>query len=136
LDNGVYHKFVYSSRDGNKEDHASQGDDKKSVNDLRPMSSRNDTERGRKNLKMEIDRRVKEGKRIETEMTEEADFGDETSDNNGIGVNADGSNLDHERVQTLVNFGYNEEYVRLSLMENEASYCLAGYYLLGEDQKY
>jgi hypothetical protein len=39
-------------------------------------------------------------------------------------------------VKTLVDFGYPEEYVQVSLMENEANYCLAGYYLLGEDQKY
>lgn len=43
LDNGVYHKFVYSSRDGNPDPSSSMDDMKKggSVNDLRPMSSRN-----------------------------------------------------------------------------------------------
>lgn len=36
LDNGVYHKFVYSSRDGGPEPSSSQDDAKGSVNDLRP----------------------------------------------------------------------------------------------------
>jgi hypothetical protein len=59
------------------------------------MSSRNDTERERrKQVKGELERRIKEGKRIETDMTEEADYGEESSDNNVVGVNADGSNLD------------------------------------------
>lgn len=41
MDNGVYHKFVYSSRDGHPEPSSSLDDAKKSVNDLRPHSSRN-----------------------------------------------------------------------------------------------
>lgn len=65
-------------------------DAKKSVNDLRPMSSRNDNERGAKDLKREIDKRIKEGKRVETEMTEDPEYGDESSDNNGIGVGKEG----------------------------------------------
>ena len=36
LDNGVYHKFVYSSRDGGPEPSSSMDDAKGSVNDLRP----------------------------------------------------------------------------------------------------
>ena len=36
LDNGVYHKFVYSSRDGGPEPSSSVDDAKGSVNDLRP----------------------------------------------------------------------------------------------------
>ena len=67
-------------------------------------------------------------------MTDE--YGEESSDTSGIGVNPDGTNIDLRRMQTLVNFGYPEEYVKFSLTENEASYCLAGYYLLGEDQNY
>lgn len=41
LDNGVYHKFVYSSRDGGPEQSSSHAESKGSVNDLRPHSSRN-----------------------------------------------------------------------------------------------
>ena len=41
LDNGVYHKFVYSSRDGHPEPSSSLDDAKGSVHDLRPHSSRN-----------------------------------------------------------------------------------------------
>jgi hypothetical protein len=41
LDNGVYHKFVYSSRDGGGGQQSSLGDSKSSFNDLRPHSSRN-----------------------------------------------------------------------------------------------
>ena len=44
--------------------------------------------------------------------------------------------LDEKRMQTLIDFGYPEDYVRFCLLENEACYCLAGYYLLGEDQNY
>ena len=41
--------------------------------------------------------------------------------------------LDEERIDCLVKFGYPEEYVRYCLINNEASYCLASYYLIGED---
>lgn len=42
LDNGVYHKFVYSSRDGAANKHSSSmADSKSSFNELRPYSSRN-----------------------------------------------------------------------------------------------
>lgn len=99
------------------------------------MSSRNDNDRA-KELKREIDMRVKEGRRVETDMTDEFPDDAEESSDNGIGVNQDGSNMDPYRVQTLVNFGYPEDYVRFCLIENEACYCLAAYYLLGEDQKY
>jgi hypothetical protein len=44
--------------------------------------------------------------------------------------------IDEERIGTLVNFGYREDYVRLSVVENEANYCATGYYLLGIDQNY
>ena len=44
--------------------------------------------------------------------------------------------LDDERVQTLVNFGYPPDYVKYSVLENEANYCLTGYYLLCIDQNY
>ena len=39
LDNGVYHKFVYSSRDNAAKDESSAHES--SINDLRPHSSRN-----------------------------------------------------------------------------------------------
>ena len=44
--------------------------------------------------------------------------------------------LDEGRVQTLINFGYPADYVKYSVLENEANYCLTGYYLLSIDQNY
>ena len=44
--------------------------------------------------------------------------------------------VDEARVQTLVNFGYPTDYVKYSVLENEANYCLTGYYLLSIDQNY
>jgi hypothetical protein len=52
LDNGVYHKFVYSSRDGNNEQSSSKGG---SVDDLRPQSSRNANKVSGSELKKEIE---------------------------------------------------------------------------------
>ena len=43
---------------------------------------------------------------------------------------------DEERIRTLINFGYRDDYVRFSVVENEANYCATGYYLLGIDQNY
>ena len=40
LDNGVYHKFVYSSRDGAPDQSSSRAESRSSGNDLRPHSSR------------------------------------------------------------------------------------------------
>ena len=68
-------------------------------------------------------------------MTDEMEYGNEQSTDSlpGLGLS---NMLDEARMQTLINFGYPEEYVRFCLIENEACYCLAGYYLLGEDQNY
>ena len=41
--------------------------------------------------------------------------------------------IDEARARCLVEFGYPEEYVRHCLAANKAEYCLAAYYLLGED---
>lgn len=39
-------------------------------------------------------------------------------------------------MKVLCNFGYKYEYVEKVLRDNDANYCLAGYYLLGIDQNY
>ena len=44
--------------------------------------------------------------------------------------------IDENLVQLLVNCGYPEDYVKFSLTENEANYCMTGYYLLQIDQNY
>lgn len=44
--------------------------------------------------------------------------------------------LDDDRVATLSNFGYPVDYVKYTILENEANYCVTGYYLLGTDQNY
>jgi len=41
--------------------------------------------------------------------------------------------LDENRITVLANMGYPLEYVRKTVQENEANYCLSGYYLLGID---
>lgn len=44
--------------------------------------------------------------------------------------------LDDERVATLAQFGYPVDYVKYTILENEANYCCTAYYLLGTDQNY
>jgi len=74
---------------------------------------------------------------METELTEDLEYGEESAESLvGLGLPGQGALLDEKRVQTLVHFGYPEDYVRFCLLENEACYCLAAYYLLGEDQNY
>ena len=42
--------------------------------------------------------------------------------------------LDEERIKCIIRLGYPEDYIRFALTNNEASYCLSAYFLLGEDQ--
>ena len=44
--------------------------------------------------------------------------------------------VDDSRVKILCDFGYPKDHVVTTVMDNEANYCLAGYYLLGIDQNY
>jgi len=44
--------------------------------------------------------------------------------------------LDDDRVITLTNFGYPKDYVKYTILENEANYCVTAYYLMGIDQNY
>lgn len=135
LDNGVYHKFVYSSRDGGPDPSSSLDGKGGSVNDLRPQSSRN-ANKPSGDLKKEIAKRVREGKLVESEATD--DYGHEDS-KESLKAAADilmNGGLDEKRVGTLVKFGYPEEYCRHCIMENESCYCMATYLLLGEDQRY
>ena len=44
--------------------------------------------------------------------------------------------LDDDRVHTLVNFSYPIDYVKYTILENEANYAVTAYYLLGTDQNY
>jgi len=97
LDNGVYHKFVYSSRDGQPEASSSLDDAKGSIDGLRPMSSRNMNKPGsRENIfKKEIDKRVKEGRRLDSELTGEEDYGEESTDSvMGVAAGPGGSHPD------------------------------------------
>lgn len=41
--------------------------------------------------------------------------------------------LKESRIKCLIQLGYPEDYVLKILISNEASYCLACYFLLGED---
>ena len=129
LDNGVYHKFVYSSRDGAPEQSSSHADSKNSVNDLRPHSSRN--------FKNRSDQRGshKMFARGRTEQTESEELDNQSFGNQFFGDDEEQA-LDENRVRCLVQLGYPEDYVRFCLRRGDASYCLAGYFLLGEDQQY
>ena len=49
------------------------------------------------------------------------------------GAMAGGAPPDLKLIDTLINFGYPEDYLRFCLTEGEASYCMAAYYLLCED---
>lgn len=71
---------------------------------------------------------------VESEVSDSNDYGLEESSDSMLGMGY--LQLDEDRIQTLVNFGYPDEYVRFCLQEMEASYCTAAYYLLGEDQNY
>ena len=42
--------------------------------------------------------------------------------------------LDESRVKCLVRLSFPESYVRSCLLKGEASYCLAAYFLLGDNQ--
>ena len=133
LDNGVYHKFVYSSRDGGPDPSSSLDKGGGSVNDLRPQSSRN-AMKPSGDLKQEIAKRVREGKQVESEATD--DYGLEDSKESQGAGDFLGGGIDENRIKTLTYFGYPEEYIRFVLLENESCYCLATYLLLGEDQRY
>ena len=93
------------------------------------MSSRN-LKQEKEDFKKEIEKKIKEGKRMETES--DFEYGEESSDT-GFGFDGSGDPVDQGRIQTLIDFGYPEEYVHYCILENEANYCLAAYYLLGED---
>ena len=45
-------------------------------------------------------------------------------------------NVDDDRVATLSYFGYPVDYVKYTILENEANYCVTAYYLLSIDQNY
>lgn len=97
LDNGVYHKFVYSSRDGQPEASSDAG----SVNDLRPQSSRNLNNHSPRGFKGGLERRVKDGKCIDSEFSDDLDYGQESEDSlPGIGIpgGTGAQALDHKRL--------------------------------------
>jgi len=41
--------------------------------------------------------------------------------------------IDEDRAVTLANFGYPLDYVKYTILENEANYAVTAYYLLGTD---
>lgn len=70
-------------------------------------------------------------------MTDNEEYGLEESTDSAAGLPgamAGGGYPDLKLVQTLINFGYPEDYLRFCLSEGEASYCMAAYSLLAEDQ--
>ena len=82
-------------------------------------------------FKNEMERHKKKGKEESESGTE--DYGLEESSDSLHGLGHEGNQPDENRVITLINFGYPEEYTRWCLMENEDNYCTATYYLMGED---
>ena len=106
-------------------------DAKGSINDLRPHSSRNMSKpSGGIEFGDELEKLKKGIRRADFSQSKEGPS--DTDSVHGIGVPGVGEMLDPLRVQTLVNFGFPDDYVRYCLLENEARYCLAGYFLMGE----
>jgi len=99
-----------------------------SINDLRPHSSRNLNHRSDSKQFTE-----KLNKRKEDPLSESDDL--EVQQFMQIGDLSD-QPVDRLRFECMRNFGFPEEYISRVLAKNEASYCLAGYFLLGEDQNY
>lgn len=98
------------------------------------MSSRN-ANKPSGEFKAEIAKRIKEGKMVESE-TDDYGLEDSMDGKPGGAYLMQEGQFDEARIKTLINFGYPEEYIRYCLAENESCYCLATYYLLGEDQRY
>ena len=75
---------------------------------------------------------------LEAELSDDYGLEDSTNSHYGVGfsVARSGGKADEHRIQTLLNFGYPEDYLRYCLAEDEACYCMATYYLLGLDQRY
>jgi hypothetical protein len=44
--------------------------------------------------------------------------------------------IDEEKAEKLVQFGYPKDYILNALQSNDPNYCTAGYYLLEMDQNY
>lgn len=97
MDNGVYHKFVYSSRDGQPEASSSMDDAKGSINDLRPHSSRNMSKpSGGIEFGDELEK-LKKGIR-EADFSQSKEGPSDTDSVHGIGVPGVGEMLDPLRV--------------------------------------
>ena len=122
----MYHKLVYSSRDNAAKDESSAHES--SINDLRPHSSRNlnrsvgGNDFGMNSNKYTGHRTHEDGDDVE--LTASLGEGDPDVI----------AQLDEERIKCLCRLGYPEDYIRFALTNNEASYCLSAYFLLGEDQ--
>ena len=162
----MYHKFVYSTKDdkgadgdkkrGEEEQLLSrnesranlEGNTKKvegSVEDSEDLTKARDVKKSkgkdsiaaeREALKADI-KRMKDGKGGSRRLSIKSDTDDYTDEELELNhASQMAIILDEKRVQTLVNFGYPNDYVKYSVLENEANYCLTGYYLLGIDQNY
>lgn len=121
LDNGVYNKFVENSPKNNE-------DGEKALEELVSHESvlsnpNHDEELNLKQLEMLIndDKRRNAGENL---------LSDETYKSNYSFV------IEEDVVEKVVQYGYPNEYVVRSLLENEANYCTATYYLLKQDQNY
>ena len=70
-------------------------------------------------------------KRLDTDNIDDIDLDQESSDS--VAGLFPGHQIDNKTVQVLVNFGYNEDYVRQCIMDNVANYCNAAYILYNLD---
>lgn len=70
-------------------------------------------------------------KRLDTDNIDDIDLDGESSDS--VAGLFPGHQIDNDTVQVLVNFGYNEDYVRQCLLDNVACYCNAAYTLYNLD---
>ena len=146
LDNGVYHKFVYSSKDNATNEQRADESALLSRNSSRaqlPESRGNQKstfQREREALKAEMKKGLKKG----STRDELSDYSDDDTISQpyehheilGKSLKASTCVVDESRIAVLADLGYPRKYIHRVLNNNEATYCLTGYYLLGIDQNY
>lgn len=97
---------------------------------------KDDLKAQREALKADI-LRMKGGKK--STATAQSEASEESSEEDAL-ANTNQShftvNLNDDRVATLAQFGYPIDYVKYTILENEANYAVTAYYLLGTDQNY
>ena len=144
LDNGVYHKQIVNSQENKSQDSKQKGDKKKSE----------DSEDEDDELKFQViqcsksqgleflteDYQNEEKKKQSKEQFIKNMMSNLTDAERQLIESTFGTNkemeIDEQKIDKLVQYGYPKEYTLASLQNNEANYLTAGYYLLKMDQNY